>query len=186
MLKWIFTSIPCESINDSILFSPIRKRCNYCNVEVVTYVEHEGHPMFLLIAIIVVLIFGFLSLVILPVGYLATKNAVHRCSRCLQKMGEKRCFGIPTNFADEVRLSSDSCDYLDMAIPFRQMSCCDLPRLCCYCPCAFLDLQSLLCVHETKLFHSSDTLRDTFRIKNDISYLGGIPSRLRRRGSRRK
>jgi hypothetical protein len=65
-------------------------------------VEHEGHPLFLLIAIMVMLIFGFLSLIILPIGYLATKNAVHRCSRCLQKMGEKRCFGIPTNFQDEV------------------------------------------------------------------------------------
>ena len=80
------------------LHSPVRRRCNYCNVEVVTYVEHEGHPLFLLIAIMVMLIFGFLSLIILPIGYLATKNAVHRCSRCLQKMGEKRCFGIPTNF----------------------------------------------------------------------------------------
>ena len=80
------------------LCSPIRKRCNYCNVEVVTYVEHEGHPMFLLIGLIVMLIFGFLSLIILPVGYLVTKSAVHRCSRCLQKMGEKRCFGVPTNF----------------------------------------------------------------------------------------
>jgi hypothetical protein len=72
-------------------------------VEVVTYVEHEGHPLFLLIAMLVVIIFGFLSFIILPIGYLATKNAVHRCSRCLQKMGEKRCFGIPTNFSDSVR-----------------------------------------------------------------------------------
>jgi hypothetical protein len=81
-------------------FRPIRKKCSYCNVEVVTYVEHEGHPLFLLIAMLVVIIFGFLSFIILPIGYLATKNAVHRCSRCLQKMGEKRCFGIPTNFSD--------------------------------------------------------------------------------------
>jgi len=82
--------------------SPIKKKCNYCNVEVVTYVEHEGHPMFLLVSMLVIFIFGLLSVIILPVGYLATKNAVHRCSRCLQKMGEKRCFGIPTNFSDEV------------------------------------------------------------------------------------
>ena len=68
-----------------------------------TYVEHEGHPLFLLISMLVVIIFGFLSFIILPIGYLATKNAVHRCSRCLQKMGEKRCFGIPTNFSDSVR-----------------------------------------------------------------------------------
>jgi hypothetical protein len=88
--------------NDSLMCSPIKKKCNYCNVEVVTYVEHEGHPMFLLTSMLVIFIFGLLSVIILPVGYLATKNAVHRCSRCLQKMGEKRCFGIPTNFSDEV------------------------------------------------------------------------------------
>ncbi len=68
-----------------------------------TYVEHEGHPLFMLIAMVVVFIFGFLSVVILPIGYLVTKNAVHRCSRCLQKMGEKRCFGVPANLTDEVR-----------------------------------------------------------------------------------
>ena len=65
--------------------------------------------MFLLLGLMVMLIFGFLSLIILPVGYLVTKSAVHRCSRCLQKMGEKRCFGVPTNFQDEV-----SCLYLFM------------------------------------------------------------------------
>ena len=54
--------------------------------------------MFLLLGLMVMLIFGFLSLIILPVGYLVTKSAVHRCSRCLQNMGEKRCFGVPTNF----------------------------------------------------------------------------------------
>jgi hypothetical protein len=57
----------------------------------------------LLAAIMIVIIFGFLSFIIIPVGYLVTKNAVHRCSRCLQKMGEKRCFGVPTNISDEVR-----------------------------------------------------------------------------------
>ena len=61
----------------------MRRKCNYCNVEVVTYVEHEGHPLFLLVAMLVMIIFGFLSFIILPFGYLVTKNAVHRCSRCL-------------------------------------------------------------------------------------------------------
>lgn len=80
----------------------MKKKCNYCNVEVVTYVEHEGHPGFMLFALMVILIFGLLSAIILPLAYLASKNAVHRCSRCLQKLGEKKCFGIPTNFQDEV------------------------------------------------------------------------------------
>ena len=90
-------------------FSPIKKKCSYCNVEVVTYVEHEGHPLFVIGAFFVILIFGFLSLIILPIAYMVTKNAVHRCSRCLQKLGEKQCFGVPTNFKDEVSfISSDN------------------------------------------------------------------------------
>jgi hypothetical protein len=80
----------------------MRKKCTYCNVEVITYVEHEAHPLFMMFALITLLIFGFLSFLILPIAYLATKNAVHRCSRCLQKLGEKQCFGIPSNFSDEV------------------------------------------------------------------------------------
>jgi len=139
-------------------YSPIRKRCNYCNVEVVTYVEHEGHPMFLLIGIIVMLIFGLLSLIILPVGYLVTKSAVHRCSRCLQKMGEKRCFGIPTNFADEVRNPHFLTFCIDLVIPPRQVPRCDLSRLRFDSPRHFLNLQSVLRVHETQHFHTSDAL----------------------------
>ena len=75
--------------NNNCVYSPIKKKCNYCNVEVVTYVEHEGHPLFLLAAIVIFVIFGFLSVIILPIAFLVTKNAVHRCSRCLQKLGEK-------------------------------------------------------------------------------------------------
>lgn len=72
-----------------IFTSPMKKKCTYCNVQVVTYVEHEGHPLFILFGLAIVMIFGLLSFVILPIGYLLTKNAVHRCSRCLQKLGEK-------------------------------------------------------------------------------------------------
>ena len=71
-------------------------------MEVVTYVEHEGHPLFMLFAMLIVIVFGMLSMIIIPLGYLLTKNAVHRCSRCLQKRGEKRCFGIPDNLRHEV------------------------------------------------------------------------------------
>jgi hypothetical protein len=92
-----------QDLNSS-LYSPIKRKCTYCNVEVVTYVEQESHPLFMLVAMMVIIIFGLLALIILPFGYLVTKSAVHRCSRCLQKMGEKRCFGIPTNFSDEVCL----------------------------------------------------------------------------------
>jgi hypothetical protein len=71
-------------------------------VQVVTYVELEGHPLFIICAFFTLLVFGLLSFLILPIAYLLTKNAVHRCSRCLQKLGEKQCFGLPERYQDEV------------------------------------------------------------------------------------
>ena len=67
----------------------MRKTCNFCGVEVVTYVEHEVNPFFGIAALATFCVFGLLAFIILPVAFLLTKNAVHRCSRCLQKMGEK-------------------------------------------------------------------------------------------------
>jgi len=88
----------------------MKKKCTYCNIEVVTYVEHETHPLFFLSSFLVFIVFGLLSAIIIPVLYLLTKNAVHRCSRCLQKLGEKQCFGIPTNLNDQVSFKdSHSC-----------------------------------------------------------------------------
>lgn len=82
--------------------TPVKKTCKFCQVEVTTYVEQETHPLFFISALFIFMVFGFLGLVIVPVVFLLTKSAVHRCSRCLQKMGEKQCFGLPTDPADEV------------------------------------------------------------------------------------
>ena len=48
------------------------------------------------------MIFGLLAFIIAPIVFFLTKNAVHRCSRCLQKMGEKRCFGLPDDFSQGI------------------------------------------------------------------------------------
>ena len=78
---------------------PMKKTCQFCSVEVVTYVEHEVNQFFPLICLGTFVIFGLLAFVIAPVVFFLTKNAVHRCSRCLQKMGEKGCFGLPDDFS---------------------------------------------------------------------------------------
>ena len=78
---------------------PMKKVCQFCSVEVVTYVEHEVNQFFPLICLGTFVIFGLLAFVIAPVVFFLTKNAVHRCSRCLQRMGEKSCFGLPDDFS---------------------------------------------------------------------------------------
>ncbi len=77
----------------------MHKKCSYCNVVVVTYVEHESHPLFFICAFFVLIIFGFLALIILPIAYMMSMNAVHRCSRCLQRLGEKSCMGLPEDYS---------------------------------------------------------------------------------------
>jgi len=81
---------------------PMRKNCKFCSVQIVTYVEKEVHPLFGLAAIFTVFIFGLLSFFLLPMLYFLTKNVVHRCSRCLQKLGEKQCYGMPDDLSAPV------------------------------------------------------------------------------------
>jgi len=80
----------------------MKKKCQFCDIEVTTYVEHEVNPFFGIGALLTFVFFGMLSFIILPFAYFVTKNAVHRCSRCISKMGEKTCFGLPDDFSAPV------------------------------------------------------------------------------------
>jgi hypothetical protein len=53
------------------------------------------NPFFPLFAMLIFFVFGYMGLIICPLSYLVTQNAVHRCSRCLQTLGIKKCFGVP-------------------------------------------------------------------------------------------
>ena len=64
--------------------------------------EHEVNQFFALICLATFVVFGLLAFFILPLVFFLTKNAVHRCSRCLQRMGEKRCFGMPDDFSQPI------------------------------------------------------------------------------------
>jgi len=85
-------------LTNTRLLSPCRITCDSCNVEMVTFVQHEMNPFFPLAFLVILFVFGYLSIIIIPTLYLITQNAVHRCSRCLQTLGIKRCFGLPDDF----------------------------------------------------------------------------------------
>lgn len=91
-----------SEIADFFDIVPMRKPCKFCGVEIVTYIEKEVHPLFGITCIFVFMIFGLLGFIILPITYLLTQNVVHRCSRCLQKLGEKSCYGMPDDFSAPV------------------------------------------------------------------------------------
>ena len=104
------------------VYRPVKSVCMYCHSTVVTYVEEEMNPFFFLITLLTVIVFGLLSFVLVPLMYMTTKTAVHRCSRCLQKIGEKKCYGLPTSYRDEVcSLLLDHSMLLGMAIQTRKV-----------------------------------------------------------------
>ena len=82
-------------LDEQFEIEPMKKVCRFCSVEVVTYVEHEMSKFFASICLASLVVFGPLAVLILPVLFLTTRSAVHRCSRCLQKLGQKKCFGLP-------------------------------------------------------------------------------------------
>ena len=75
--------------------APLKTTCRHCGIEVVTYVEHELSPAFYGLSFFCMMLFGWFSFILVPLLYLLMKDAVHRCSRCLQELGTKRCFGFP-------------------------------------------------------------------------------------------
>jgi hypothetical protein len=80
---------------------PMNKKCIFCQVEVVTYVEHELSPVFWVVSLALLLAFGGYGLLLIPIAYVLLKNAVHRCSRCLAHLGTKQFFGMP-DFKQEI------------------------------------------------------------------------------------
>lgn len=115
----------------------MKKTCQFCSVEVTTYVEHEVNPFFGISALLIMFVFGFLAFIIVPFLYFVTKNAVHRCSRCLSKMGEKKCFGMPDDYSAPVSINTkfDLIPFvLDMAPSRGQVFNNSFTYLChCYC-----------------------------------------------------
>lgn len=60
-----------------------------------TYVEHELSPLFFLVSLVALIVFGVMGLILIPIAYLTLKNAIHRCSRCLGHIGTSQYFGLP-------------------------------------------------------------------------------------------
>ena len=83
--------------------NPMKKVCRYCEMEVITYVEHELSPMFWVSCLAFLLLFGVMGFILMPLAYLLLKNAVHRCSRCLAHLGTKQFFGLADlDFSHEI------------------------------------------------------------------------------------
>jgi hypothetical protein len=104
--------------------------CHQCVVEVVSFVQHEMNPLFPIGAFFCFMIFGYMSFILCPLTYLITQNAVHRCSRCLQILGIKRCFGIPDDLSANVSKFLETLFFPDLPHKTRQMCHCYGKDIC--------------------------------------------------------
>ena len=72
-----------DALDQQFEIEPMKKVCKFCSIEVVTYVEYEMTKFFAAICLASLVLFGMLAVFVLPVFFLVTRSAVHRCSRCL-------------------------------------------------------------------------------------------------------
>lgn len=121
----------------------MKKRCPFCSVEVVTYVEQETNPFFGISALLVLVFFGMLSFLLVPIGYFLTLSAVHRCSRCLQRLGEKSCIGLPEDYSLPVSGIQFTIE-IGLAFQTRKMFNSYFENLCDYSCSYFSECESFL------------------------------------------
>lgn len=69
-------------------------KCPFCDVVSNSIVEYRPSLLGYLLTILAILIFGILSLVLLPLLVSLTKQAIHRCAKCLNEIKTTSYFGL--------------------------------------------------------------------------------------------
>lgn len=67
-------------------------------------VEYQPSVLGYLLVLLAMLIFGFMSLILLPLLVSLTKQAIHRCAKCLNEVKSNSYFGY-SSMDDKVRLA---------------------------------------------------------------------------------
>lgn len=76
--------IPCRST---------KVKCPYCDSVSLSIVEYQPSLLGYLLVLLSMLIFGFMSLILLPLLVSLTKQAIHRCAKCLNEVKSNSYFG---------------------------------------------------------------------------------------------
>jgi len=94
MKTWTYTrkskSIHCDNIE----CRSTKIKCPFCDAVSLSIVEYRPSFIGYLLTILAMLIFGILSLVLMPVLVSLTKSAIHRCAKCLNEVKTYSYFGF--------------------------------------------------------------------------------------------
>ena len=69
-------------------------KCPYCDAVSNSIVEYQPSLLGYIATMIAMLIFGFLSLILMPFLVSLTKTAIHRCAKCLNQVQDNSYFGF--------------------------------------------------------------------------------------------
>jgi hypothetical protein len=80
----------------------MKVKCPFCDAVSFSIVEYKTSLLGYLVAVLSILIFGFLSIILMPFLVSLTKSAVHRCAKCLNEVKSNSYFGF-SSLEDKVR-----------------------------------------------------------------------------------
>lgn len=85
-----------EDPEEGVLFEEqsMEIKCPYCETKALSIVEYKNNILGYLISLILLFALGWLSFCILPLVLSLTKNAVHRCSKCLNEVKNNSYLGF--------------------------------------------------------------------------------------------
>ena len=69
-------------------------KCPFCDAVSNSIVEYRPSLLGYLMTMLAILLFGILSLVLLPLLVSVTKQAIHRCAKCLNEVKTNTFFGF--------------------------------------------------------------------------------------------
>ena len=85
------------------IYRPTKVKCPFCDAVSYSIVEYRTSFLGYLVAILSILVFGFLSIILMPFLVSLTKSAIHRCAKCLNEVKSNSYFGF-SSLEDKVRL----------------------------------------------------------------------------------
>ena len=69
-------------------------KCPFCDAVSNSIVEYRPSLLGYLLTVLAILIFGILSMVLLPILVSLTKQSIHRCAKCLNEVKTNTYFGF--------------------------------------------------------------------------------------------
>jgi len=76
------------------MFRSTKIKCPFCDAVSLSIVEYKPSLIGYILVILAMLVFGVLSLLLLPFLVSLTKTALHRCAKCLNEVKSNSYFGF--------------------------------------------------------------------------------------------